>query len=169
MKSALKNLIPVIFLFGLAALFFIPYLTGQKIPYAGDFTGSDLTELDLPLRQVAAESLKAGQMPLRTDRLANGFPVLAEGQAGVFYPPNLLFVFLPFNWAVNLSFFLNFFLAGLFIYLYARVLKISPLGALFSAVAFSFSGFFIFRLKHLNLINAAVWLPLLFYLIENDN
>ncbi|OGY47412.1 MAG: hypothetical protein A3J65_00065 [Candidatus Buchananbacteria bacterium RIFCSPHIGHO2_02_FULL_45_11b] len=166
MKSALKNLIPVIFLFGLAALFFIPYLTGQKIPYAGDFTGSDLTELDLPLRQVAAESLKAGQMPLWTDRLANGFPVLAEGQAGVFYPPNLLFVFLPFNWAVNLSFFLNFFLAGLFIYLYARVLKISPLGALFSAVAFSFSGFFIFRLKHLNLINAAVWLPLLFYLIE---
>lgn len=162
-----KNLFPFIFLFSLSVLFFLPYLITGKIPYAGDFTGSDLTELNLPFRFLVKQSLKEGQLPLWTDLSANGFPILAEGQAGVFYPFNLIFfTFLPFTFAVNLSLLLNFFLAGLFTYWYCRILKISRFGSILAAVSFSFSGFFIFRLKHLNLINAAIWLPLEFYLIE---
>jgi hypothetical protein len=166
MKLFWRKTFPILFLLGLAILFFLPYLINSKIPYGGDFTGSDLTELNLPLRFLTAESFRNGQVPLWTNLLANGFPLLAEGQAGIFYPLNFLFIILPFSLAFNFSLILNFFLASLFIYLYCRILKISQFGSILAAVAFSFSGFFIFRIKHLNLINAAVWLPLEIYLVE---
>jgi uncharacterized membrane protein YfhO len=150
----------------LSVLFFIPFWATKTIPYSGDFTGSDLTELNLPLRFMAASAWQAGQVPLQSNLLAAGFPLLAEGQAGVFYPLNFLYIFLPFWLAINISLLLNFFLAALFSHWYFRSLKVSQAGSLFAAIAFSFGGFFIFRLKHLNLINAAIWLPLLFYLIE---
>ena len=167
MKSASKNLVAILFLLGIIILFFSPFFFSGNIPYAGDFSGSDLTELNLPLRYLAKEAWQHWQFPLWSNLLANGFSVLAEGQAGVFYPFNLIFYnFLPFFWAVNLGFLINFFLASLFIYFYCRLLKISHFGSLLAALAFSLSGFFIFRLKHLNLINAAIWLPLQFYLVE---
>ncbi len=166
MKLLWAKFFPILFLLLLSVIFFLPYLLGNKIPYVGDFTGSDLTELNLPFRYLVKESFLDGQVPLWTNLLSNGFPLLAEGQAGVFYPLNILFVLLPFVTAVNLSFFLNFFLSGLFTYLYSKILKISQFGSILAAVAFSFSGFFVFRIKHLNLINAAIWLPLEFYLIE---
>lgn len=167
MNNKLKNLFFLLLLLAIVILFFLPFLTGENIPYAGDFTGSDLTELNLPFRFLATQALDQGEVPLWTNLLATGFPILAEGEAGVFYPFNLiLFGLLPFPWAINISFILIFFLAGLFTYLYCRSLNISQFGSLLAAVAFSLSGFFIFRLKHFNLINAALWLPLIFYLIE---
>ena len=167
MAEILKKFFPILILLLLAILFFFPFLTGESIPYVGDFTGSDLTELNLPFRYLAAESFKQGQVPLWTDQLSAGLPLLAEGQSGVFYPFNvIIFLLLPFSLAVVASLIVNFFLGGLFSYFYCRVLKISQAGALLAAVAFSFSGFFVFRFKHLNYINAAIWLPLEFYLIE---
>ncbi|MFA6410995.1 MAG: hypothetical protein WCW26_05490 [Candidatus Buchananbacteria bacterium] len=167
MKILGKNFIFIVGLLAVTVLFFLPYWQNGTIPYAGDFTGSDLTELNLPLRFLAGQSFLSGQIPLWTNFLANGFPLLAEGQAGVFYPFNLVFFTLfPFGWAVNLSLMANFFLAGVFFYYYCRSLKVSQAGSFFAALAFSFSGFFIFRLKHLNLINAAIWLPLELFLIE---
>ncbi len=167
MKRNWKYFFIPLVLFFLTIFFFLPYLISDSIPYAADYSGSDLTELNLPLRFLSAQFLRQGQLPLWTDLLANGFPLLAEAQAGVFYPFNLIFFpLLPFVTAINFSFIINFFLASVFTYLYGRVLKISRQGSILAAIAFSFSGFFVFRIKHLNLINAAIWLPLEFYLVE---
>ncbi|MAF13479.1 MAG: hypothetical protein CMI53_01125 [Parcubacteria group bacterium] len=167
MNITWRKFFPILFLLAIAVLFFLPFFINQTIPYIGDFTGSDLTELNLPFRFLAAESLKQGEIPLWTNSLANGFPLLAEGQAGVFYPLNiLLYTFLPFFLAVNVGLLINFFLGSVFTFLFSRSLKISRFGSTLAALAFSFSGFFIFRLKHLNYINAAIWLPLIFYLVE---
>ncbi len=162
----IKKILPIVFIFLVSFFFILPFLVTKTIPYAGDFTGSDLTELNLPLRSASAQSILSGHVPLWNHNLSNGFALLAEGQAGVFYPLNLIYLFLPFTLAVNIGFFLNFFLAGFFTYLYARALSLSRLASIFSALAFSFSGFFIFHIKHLNMINAAIWVPLIFYLIE---
>ena len=156
MTLLFKKLWPVGVLLLITLIFFLPFLSGEKIPYVGDFSGSDLTELNLPLRFLTAASLQHGQLPLWTNAIASGFPLLAEGQAGVFYPPNFLYVILPFQFAVVIGLALNFFLGGLFLYSYARVLGVSKSGAVLAAVAFAFSGFFIFRIKHLNLINAEI-------------
>src|SRR3989344_4575396 len=167
MSDKLGKIFFPLILLAAVILFFNPFLTGEKIPYIGDFTGSDLLELNLPFRFLASQSLVQGQVPFWTNFLSNGFPVLAEGQAGIFYPFNLiLFSILPFPLAINYSYVVIFFLAGLFTYLYARSLNISQWGSILAALSFAFSGFFVFRMKHLNLINAAIWLPLIFYLIE---
>ncbi len=166
MKSKFEKVFPFLFILLLVVLFLSPYLFSWKIPYSGDFTGSDFTELNLPLRFVSASSIKSGEFFLLTDLLAHGFPILAEGQAGVFYPLNLLYIFLPFFLAVNVGLFLNFLFGGFFSYIYCRIIKISRQGSLLAAVSFCFSGFFIFRLKHLNMINSAIWLPLQLYLVE---
>ena len=157
-----KKIWPAAVLLGLAGFLFLPQLATGSIPYAGDYSGSDLTELNIPFRYVVAESFKSGQIPLWTNSLASGWPILAEGQSGVFYPLNIiLFTILPLPAAVTFSLVINFWLASLFTYVYARILGVSKPAALFAAIAFSYSGFFIFRVKHLNLINAAIWLPLI--------
>lgn len=161
------RLLPFLFLAGVLVVFFLPYANGSQIPYAGDFTGSDLTELNVPFRAVAAESIRSGHLPLITDLLAAGFPLLAEGQTGALYPFNVLtFTSLPLPLAITFGILLHLLLAATFTYWYARSLGVSRPGATLSALAFCLSGFFVFRLKHLNLINAAIWLPLALYLIE---
>jgi len=105
MRFSWSKILPGIFLFFIALLFFLPYLSSNKIPYEGDLTGSDLTELNLPYRFLAKEALRQGHVPLWTNAFADGFPLLAEGQAGVFYPLNILFVVLPFS--SKLAFFEN--------------------------------------------------------------
>ena len=167
MVARWSKILPPIILAGIVLVFFSPYLDSRNIPYVGDFTGSDLIELNLPFRFLVAQSFRQGTVPLWTNLIANGFPLLAEGQAGIFYPFNfLIFTWLSFATGVNISLMVNFFLGSLFCYWYCRSLKISLPGSLLAAVAFGFSGFFVFRIKHLNYINAAVWLPLQYYLIE---
>lgn len=162
-----KGIIAVFILLFLVCLFFLPLLDFKSIPFSADFTGSDLLELNFAFKGLLKQSLSQGRIPLWSHLLSCGFPVLAEGQTGIFYPLNLIFYsLLPLNAAFNLLVFLNFFLAGFFVYIYARSLKISRLASLFASISFCFSGFFIFRLKHINLINAAIWLPLEFFLIE---
>ena len=120
MAEILKKFFPILILLLLAILFFFPFLTGESIPYVGDFTGSDLTELNLPFRYLAAESFKQGQVPLWTDQLSAGLPLLAEGQAGVFYPFNLVLFLNPFINSWTLFVILQTFLASIFMYLFLR-------------------------------------------------
>ena len=146
MVARWSKILPPIILAGIVLVFFSPYLDSRNIPYVGDFTGSDLIELNLPFRFLVAQSFRQGTVPLWTNLIANGFPLLAEGQAGIFYPFNfLIFTWLSFATGVNISLMVNFFLGSLFCYWYCRSLKISLPGSLLAAVAFGFSGFFVSR------------------------
>ncbi|MDH7569023.1 MAG: hypothetical protein QHJ73_05500, partial [Armatimonadota bacterium] len=139
-----------------------PAAQGRSLPYAGDLGGSDLTELNWPRRVALARSLAAGRLPLWSDALHNGFPFHAEGQAGVLYPPTLiLFGFLKPLTAFNWSLVLTLWGAGAFAYALARGLGGSRWGALLAGIAFMLSGFFVAHIKHVNLIQAGCWLPLL--------
>jgi hypothetical protein len=150
-----------------AVLLLAPFLSLQHIPYVGDFSGSDLTELNLPLRAIAADQFRAGQIPLWTDLIGSGFPLVGEGQAGVFYPLNFLFVILPLPSATVFGLLIHFFLASLFTFFLVRRLGVRPLGSFLAALVFGYSGVFLFRIKHLNLINAATWLPLIMLWTED--
>jgi len=120
-----------------------------------------------PFRAFAAETLWNGALPLWNPYIFGGFPSFAEGQGGFFYPLNmLLFYFLNPVAAYNYSVILNFFLAGLFMFVYVRNMGVGMFASLVSSVVFMFSGFFIAHLKHINMLNTACWIPLLFFLIE---
>src|SRR5205823_3048790 len=110
-----------------------------------------------------ARQSRAGHWALWTDQIHCGMPLLAEGQAGLYYPPNLLYALpgLPLTWALKLSVCLHFFLAGLFTYLLARGVGLDRWPARLCAVTFAFSGYLVTRVIHQNVFHASVWLPLI--------
>lgn len=129
-----------------------------------DFGESDVLHLNLPLKEILSTSLKNREWPLWTPYLANGFPILAEGQIGTFYLPNLLlFRFLPMVTAYNLNLVIAFLLAGIGCIFFFRNIGFSRLSGLYAALIFTFSGFLSVHLNHFNLLQAASLLPLIFW------
>lgn len=159
----IEPFIPILLIIILPLVFFGQAVLGKTIIVAGDFTGSDLLDLNYPFKVALAEAVKNREFPLWTPYLSNGFPLLAEGQMGAFYPPNLIFSFLPPHLALNYSLILTFILAGLFTYLYCQSIGFGRFSALSSAIIFMFSAFFITRIKHLNLIAVSAWVPFIFW------
>ena len=142
------------------AVFFYPAVFQNRLIYSGDFTGSDLLELNIPRRALAAQAVAQGEMPLWEPRLGSGLPLLAEGQAGIFYPTTLpLFLTLPLTAAANYSILAALGAAMLGGYFWARTYGFSPGPALVCALAYGLGGAFVFRLKHLNMIQVIAWLP----------
>ena len=64
---------------------------GDKVPFF-----RDLGTYFYPMRFSVAESFKAGELPLWDRHVAMGYPLLADFQSGVFYPPAVLYLILPF-------------------------------------------------------------------------
>jgi len=159
----------IIFVFMLLVLLFftLPLWSSSRLLYQGDVINSDITELNFPARYFLSTELDAGSLPFWNPYVGCGFPVVAEGQTGVFYPPNLaLFGILDPVLAFNFSVILSLLLALIFSYLLFRHYKISVISSLFAATAFTFSGFMMSRLKFTYMINSICWMPLAIYGME---
>lgn len=111
-------------------------------------------------------TLADGQLPLWNPQIFTGIPFLAAGQASTFYPLNVLFYILPLEVAYGWFTALQIALAGVNMYLFGRVLGLSPLPALLSGVIFMFSGFLIVSVVFTMFLAAVVWLPLLLAIVE---
>ena len=145
----------------LASLLFAPIWLGGRFIYAGDMTGSDLLDMNLPFRYLAAQSVKEGSWPLWRPEIGCGLPLLAEGQAGVFYPTTLpLFLFFSVPWASNLSIISALALAAWGGYVLGRVHGLSRYASALTGCTFAFSPIVVFRLKHLNMLQVISWMPL---------
>ena len=144
-------------------------LTGERLFFTHDLSRSDLWHLHYPLKHFYQAELQAGRLPFWCPGLGTGFPLLAEGQVGALYPPNLLlFGLLPISLplAFNWSLVLTLMVAGLGAALLARQLGASRSGSVLAAVVFAFSAFMITHVKHLNLTASAAWLPWLLFFLE---
>ena len=73
-----------------------------------------------PWRLFAAESLRAGWIPLWNPHQFCGTPFVANSQSAVFYPLNLLFCVMPVARAFGVSVWLHLRLTGLFLYGFLR-------------------------------------------------
>ncbi|MCK4547524.1 MAG: YfhO family protein [Candidatus Eisenbacteria sp.] len=160
-------LLPYGLLLILVAIFYWKALFLGELFLTNDIAGSDMMMHSYPARAELAAGLREGRLPLWTDNLFLGFPVAAEGQVGTFYPLNLLFfLLLPVDRAYTILMVLHVVLAGCFTALFARSLGRSRSAALLAGVVLALSGFMVTHLKHVNLIGAAAWLPLGFWLVE---
>mgnify|MGYP001117858837 CR=1 FL=1 len=151
----------------LTLLFFRPVLLeGAWLP-AG---GGDNVSFIFPMYRFIAGSLAQGELPLWNPYQYAGYPLIADNQAGIFYPPNLLLFLLNPNFsyaAIEALVMFHIFLAGAGTYLCARSWRlqrpIPRVAALIGAVAYMFSGVFLTHIGNLNLIAVAAWLPLVFF------
>lgn len=128
--------------------------------------GGDLASFLYPVYAFAANSVQSGTLPLWNPHLYGGSPFAADMQTGLLYPINLLafLVARPFTYqSIEGLVIVHYFLAGCFAYLYARGLSLRPLPSFAAGIVFAFSGFAVAHLAHLNMLAAAVWLPLILY------
>jgi len=133
----------------------------------GVFFHYDHAIQNYPYRLFFARGLREGRLPLWTGDIFCGFPLFAESQGNALYPPFLfLFRFLEPWVAYNYYHVLHFFLAGLFTYVLARVMRLGRAGALLAGLCYMLSGPVLFHAHHTNIIVGVCWLPLLLALTE---
>lgn len=114
----------------------------------------------LPWREAARRAVLAGELPVLDRSAGGGTPLLANPQAGIFYPPNLVSLPLTtFSWPLFVSVTkLLVALSGTFLFL--RRHGLSTNAARFGSVAYSFSTFTLAFLMfpHTNVTTLFPWL-----------
>lgn len=132
-----------------------------------DFGQSDLWHQNFAFKFLLSEALKLGYFPLWSKDIGMGFPLLGEGQIGMFYLPNII-LFRLFDpvLAFNLSYVFIFLTTFIGSYLFGRTIKLKKISSIFLAYIFTFSGVMITHVPHINLIQVVSWIPWQFYLIE---
>jgi len=131
------------------------------------FLSGDHLVQHYPFAQFLQNEIRSFRFPWWTSLIHSGFPVLAEGQIGAFYPPNLLFLFfLPLRWAYNYEVLFHYTVATLFFYAYLRSLRLSSFSAFLSTLTFLFgsanAGFF----YNITSQRVMVWFPLALILTD---
>ena len=107
-----------------------------------------------------ADRLREGQIPLWNPYLFAGVPFLANSQAGVFYPFNLLYLIGPVSRIYAYLVVGHVWLLTLGFYILGRwCLRLSRMGALFAALAIGFGGFVGGMNGHLNQLETLAWAP----------
>jgi hypothetical protein len=161
--AALLGLLPLLFLVGFSGAVFFSELSGGPI-----FYGRDTTTFYYPLTLQAADALKAGRLPLWTPLIFGGYPIFADGEIGLLSPfQTLLLSTLEMPLAYSAVRALNYVIAALGLYLYARTLGANGLGATVGALAFSHGSFMVGHLQHDNIVRSTIWLPWLLLAAEH--
>jgi len=156
-----KDFFTILFLLLVAFIPFGKDILTNKIIY-----GFDTPKIVYPFYSFLSASFKNGELPLWTPYIYGGYPLSAEGQLGLFYPANLVFVFLSQAKAMIFLTFLHVFLAGFFAFIFARILGITRAGSLIAALIFMFSGTLFAHLQFTWMLEGYVWLPLILVFTE---
>lgn len=152
-------------LFALVAVAFAP----DAATGSGVFWHHDLRHHHYPWRVWAAAQWRLGEIPWWSSQSANGFPLLAEGEGGFFYPPTMiLFAYLRSGLAMNWSVLGHQIWAGLGVYLYLRTpapgqtgpsgRSVGPVPAWLGGLIWAFSGLMVSHTLYLGMQNALAWL-----------
>ncbi|MEK9176173.1 MAG: YfhO family protein [Patescibacteria group bacterium] len=131
----------------------------RGIPFK-NFLITDPVRQEYPWRKLSIESFKKGILPIWNPYSFSGTPNIANLQSAAFYPLNVLFGFLPFEYAWSLLIMLSPLLAGIFLYIYLRNLKLDRYSSFLGSAVFAFSGFFTTWLEWGTILHVALWLPL---------
>lgn len=144
----------------LSALFWRGFWTGQGL------IGGDLYTYFLPQKVFYAERLAAGELPLWNPLVGHGYPLVAESQTGVFYPPHLLaYSFFEVNTAYNLVQILHYALAFGFCVALGRAWGLSRSASALAGIVFVY-GWFPARITLEWAIITGAWMPAAIWCLE---
>ena len=161
-KSIREEFLAIAALSAMVIWFCDEMIFSQKIPFF-----RDLVTYFYPIKFSVAEAFKAGSLPMWDQHMATGFPIMAEFQSAVFYPPSIAFYLLPFFTAVRFIFVFHYAIAAIGSYILFRSWKSPVYVALIGAVLFAFGGTMVSLTNLLNHFQSAVWLPWIIYFWES--
>jgi hypothetical protein len=157
-RDAAADLANLVFLIVLVVLFFLEVILRKQVFFAGD-----IMNVYSPWQWYNQEAVGTGRIPLWTDDFFMGFPLFAESQGALFYPPTrFIYAIFPAVRAFSMDVLLHFLLASWFMYFFARTLKLPPVASLLSAVVFAFSGMFMSLPINFTIFRSVVWIPVVF-------
>jgi hypothetical protein len=145
-------------LFLVALLLFWPVLFGGRTLF-----GRDITPFFYPMKEILAESIRAGRIPWWNPGIANGEPFFASLQPGVLYPFSLLLYMLPLKVSVDWVVALHYPLAGAGLWLLLRRWGRSAEAAWLGAAAFMLGGYLVSLGNFPNNLQTVAWVPWLFW------
>lgn len=124
---------------------------------------SDIISILYPWRILGIRLIKSGILPLWDSTILFGTPLLANFQAALLNPLNLLFfVFDELNsWSIQVV--LQPVLMIVFMYLFLRDLKLSKYSSIFGGILYAFSGYSIVWMEYNSINFTLAYLPLLLF------
>lgn len=143
--------LPIIFFFGydVSGIYKTVFSTGESLSYY------------FPLKMISRD------FSLWNDLICTGIPAIADPQFQTFYPISLIFMNLfPAPFSYNAFILIHYSFAGFFTYLFLRASGLSRFSSYWGSIVFMFCGFFISHRRHIVMLNAGVWLPLILYSLE---
>lgn len=122
---------------------------------------SDAISIFYPLKDLAANQVKSGELPLWNPHMFGGYPLYTSPTLGLLFPTSILYflVSTPLAWTIQTM--LQPFLACLFMYLFLRYLRLKKTASFFGGLVYGFGGFSILWLQWNGQATASLFLPLL--------
>jgi hypothetical protein len=153
-------------LIGIGLLLLPPAIFAPLASLRSTFYYHDVQHYFYPYHVMPAAQLAQGELPFWNPYAFSGLPLIGDGQTALFYPPNWLFFVLPGYAALNYVMLLQFSIAGVGAYLFARSLGLWRGPALLAALAYMFCGFMTARVIHMSILSGAALIPLAFWGVE---
>ncbi|MBN2072581.1 MAG: YfhO family protein [Actinobacteria bacterium] len=138
------------------------YVPGSAVHNGGL---SDPIFIYYPMKYFLKSGLDKGTVPLWNSNAFCGYPYLSKIVSDLFNPLDFLFLVLPAVRAFGFSIALHLFLAGLFMYMFVKSLRINRIGALFAAIVFMFNANTVVWLEFPTHLKGELWIPLIFMFI----
>ncbi len=155
-RDQLRAVLPFVAIVAIVTIWLAPITLLGKMPIGGD-----VTSFFLPLMSYYRGALVDGRVPLWNELWGFGFPMLAESQAGVFYPLHLvLYRLFDVEAAYSINLVVHHVLAGWFAYYCGRSFGLRRWGATLAALVFAGNGFFIIHFPHQWSYTTGCWMPL---------
>jgi hypothetical protein len=148
------------------AMFFdVIFTSGQTVLSR---SGADTFSQYVFWRDFAFGELRKGNLALWNPYVYSGISHVGGFQAALFYPPHLIYLFVPLAKAINVTIAFHVFLAGLFMYLWTAYRGLRSEASLFSSILFMFCGAHFMHIApgHLSNLSAMAWTPLIFLSID---
>ncbi len=136
------------------AAFVVPDLVGGNILITGDNL-----QQNYPLHVLVGSMLHHGQLPFWNPYIFSGTPLMADFNAGAFYPLMGLFAVLPDRaaWIATEAILFSAIAVGMYVFL--RALTLSTTACLLGAITFAFAGPVLSQVNHVDMTEGYVAIP----------
>ena len=132
---------------------FAPVLVGRVYRF------EDIAGYFEPLWTAAARAMAAGHWPLWDRGAWGGQPIAADPQAGIFYPPNWLWLVLPVLRAYAVLIVAHAAFGALGMYALVRWRGGSQAAATLAGIALGAGAYVVLQTRHIMFVEATAWIP----------
>jgi len=127
---------------------------------------SDIISIIYPWRILGINILKSGHLPLWDDTILLGAPLLANFQAALLNPVNILFFVVNHLTAWGIQIILQPIISIIGMFMFLKAKKLSSYASVFGAMLYAFSGFSIVWLEYNSIGYTLALIPFIFWAIE---